>query len=326
MRRSLGLPLFVATRAGDVPAVARPPWSVDGTVPGSALAWDHHRTGEAINLDALPPRVDPGAARGLGTTLADTDAVCSAVAVLLGGPAALPARVEAVFRAASWWCDHLRLPAGTPPRVGRAARRLDAWVNAALVAGGPAGRSAVFARLVRALARRVRAGRALPGASRRADRRLKRWLRASGRLRVPAGADAVVVDLRGVPEAERPSVAAIYAAAPRVAVGVVVEDHPAGGPRYTVGRHPAARAGGPSLLGALGALAAAEFAHGPPARAPEAVPGAETWGGRADVFGSPWNYGSRLGVAEVLAALAAHGFARAAAAGAAPAGDVLGDR
>jgi hypothetical protein len=310
MRRSLSLPLFVATRAADVPACARPPWSVDGTVPGAALAWDHHRSGEAINLDALPAVVDAAEARGLGTTLADTDAVCSAVAVLLGGVQSLPPRVEAVFRAASWWCDHLRVPTGTPPRVARAARRLDAWVNAALVAAGPSGRSAAFARLVRGLVRRVREGRALPGCAPRADRRLQRWLRASGRLRVAAAADAVVVDLRGVSERERPSVAAIYAAAPRAAVGVVVEDHPAGGLRYTVGRHPGARASGGTLLGALAALAAAEFAHGPPARSPEPVPGAETWGGRADVFGSPWNYGSRLDVAAVLAALAAQGFGR----------------
>lgn len=50
---------------------------------------------------------------------------------------------------------------------------------------------------------------------------------------------------------------------------------------------------------ALRALARAEHAHGPPALAPDPVPGAENWGGRATVFGSPWNYGSRLEPAEV---------------------------
>ncbi|MFN7145631.1 MAG: hypothetical protein ACK4YP_17780, partial [Myxococcota bacterium] len=59
------------------------------------------------------------------------------------------------------------------------------------------------------------------------------------------------------------------------------------------------------LVLVLAALAAAEFAHGPPARAPSATPGSENWGGRREVGGSPWNYGSRLGVEEVVGALRA---------------------
>ena len=78
-----------------------------------------------------------------------------------------------------------------------------------------------------------------------------------------------------------------------------------GGLRYTVGTNPFVADRPRDLLAALSALAAAEHGHGPPALSPVPAAGNETWGGRKTVFGSPWNYGSRLTVDEVLALLAA---------------------
>jgi hypothetical protein len=72
------LTLFVATRREDIPAGVHRYASVDGSVPGAALVWDHHITGEPISLDALPATVSLANLDGLGTTLADTDAVIGA--------------------------------------------------------------------------------------------------------------------------------------------------------------------------------------------------------------------------------------------------------
>jgi len=55
---------------------------------------------------------------------------------------------------------------------------------------------------------------------------------------------------------------------------------------------------------ALAALGAVEFSHGPPCLAPEPVPGSENWGGRQRVFGSPWNYGSRIVPSQVVVIVA----------------------
>src|SRR5688500_8266047 len=61
------LRIFVATRADAVPADARPFISVDGAVPGATLTWDHHRSGELVNLEAMPPAIDARDLRGIGT-------------------------------------------------------------------------------------------------------------------------------------------------------------------------------------------------------------------------------------------------------------------
>ncbi len=65
------LRIFIATRAEAVPRECRRFLSVDGSVPGYAVRWDHHATGEHINLDAMPERFDPSDYDGVGTTLAD---------------------------------------------------------------------------------------------------------------------------------------------------------------------------------------------------------------------------------------------------------------
>ena len=77
----LALPCFVATRREDVPVGLVRYVSVDGSVPGAAVTWDHHVTGECINLDAMPETFDACGFDGVGTTLADLDAAASAVAV-----------------------------------------------------------------------------------------------------------------------------------------------------------------------------------------------------------------------------------------------------
>ncbi|MBT7736644.1 hypothetical protein HN709_03065 [Candidatus Peregrinibacteria bacterium] len=87
---------------------------VDGKVKsthGRVLAvYDHHRSGERINLDAVPGLVDESmlamtdelAASGL-----DTDFVVSAVVVRMGGKDKVNERDLRILEAASEWCDLL---------------------------------------------------------------------------------------------------------------------------------------------------------------------------------------------------------------------------
>ena len=108
--------VFVATRLEDVPEGIRRYASVDGSVPGAEVVWDHHVTGERINLDAMPPVIDLKGLEGVGTTLADTDALASVVVLLCGGASGVDPAVLGVLRAASHRCDHL-VAAPTPPRT-----------------------------------------------------------------------------------------------------------------------------------------------------------------------------------------------------------------
>jgi hypothetical protein len=288
--------LFVATRAEDVPVKAYV--SVDGTVPGCLVAWDHHVSGESINLEALPGRVEfaalaraHGVARieGIGTTWADADAVASAVAVLLGGPEALSAEVREVLVSASHWCDHLSPhPAVSGPRDVQ-GRGLAEWIAGAL-REGPGER---FEAVVRSLVACVAEGRPLPVAEPdpQVEATLLR-LGAEGRLTEVAG--VAVVDVRGLPSLPPLRLHGLHARP----LSVIVYAREDGGLRYVVGVNP--RVAHPAEVGAaLAAVAAAEFAHGAPALRAEPGPGSENWGGRATVFGSPWNYGSRLAPAEV---------------------------
>ena len=284
------LSIFVATQSSDIPDGATPFISVDGSVPGAALTWDHHVTGEAINLDAMPAHIDTTGFRGLATPLADTDALASMVAVLFGGAAHLPHEAQAVLRSASHWCDHVRPHPSEDDDTNRIGERVHHHVAQALASVPLDERGAVLAEQVRRFEQHIRRGTALP----QADPPAATHLREEDRLR-EHGAIAVF-DLRGRGRVD-PAVA--YAET-RCPVGLFVRDHPGGGTAYTVGLHPQADPSIGDLRQPLALLARAEHAHGPPARRPEPVPGAETWGGRATVFGSPWNYGSRLTVDEVL--------------------------
>ncbi len=287
--------IFVATRQEDVPQGCVRYLSVDGSVPGCALRWDHHVTGERINLEAMPGRFEASEFDGVGTTFADLDALASVVAVLFGGKAELPAEARAVLESASFWCDHLRAHPEHDAATNRLGRGLLDAIDAEFEGERRAAGSAKFARLARDLARRIVAGEPLPFLDAWPEQmRRARDVQARGQLQC-RGAVALV-DLRDAPEIDPAAVYALH----ECPLSVHVREHEVGGPRYTVGVHPGVEGAPRDIRAALTALAHAEFERGPPALSPEPQPGSENWGGRARVFGSPWNYGSRLEPDEVV--------------------------
>ena len=285
--------IFVATRRVDVPDGLVHYASVDGSVPGAAVTWDHHRTGEGINLDAMPDVFDPTGFDGVGTTLADADAAASVVAFLMGGRSRLPAATRAVLESASHWCDHLAPHPAHDSATNALGRGLREHLDAAL--GLKEARARNFESVCKQLHAVVASGGPLP--FREVDPRVDEAARAlvtSGRLH---GTEAVaLLDLTGGLSVDPLATYSLH----RAPVSVLVDDHPKGGVRYTVGTNPYVDPRPTDLGPALRALAVAEFAYGPPCLAPEPVPGSENWGGRATVFGSPWNFGSRLSADEVV--------------------------
>ncbi|GDX83958.1 hypothetical protein LBMAG42_57690 [Deltaproteobacteria bacterium] len=274
--------------------------SVDGAVPGAAVTYDHHQTGERINLDALPELVDPTQFDGIATTMADTDALASVVAVLMGGPARLQPRVKAILEAASHRCDHLVAHPDHPSEVDELGRGLDNYVGGELAHTPPSRRSATFSRLCWEVFECVRSGAALPTRDQSAWAAAVAAVEAAGQVTMEG--DVLVVDLREHRRVKvRPD--AWYLLRPECRAAVIVDGHPRGGTRFTVGRNPF-RGEDLDMRPTLTALAVAEFARGPPALRPEATAGSENWGGRREVGGSPWNYGSRLGVGEVVGMVA----------------------
>lgn len=276
---------FVATRSVDVPPGLDAFASVDGSVPGALVTWDHHVTGERVNWDTLPAHYDTSVIRGIGTTSADTDAVASAVGVALGGTAHTPPPAAAVLRSASHWCDHLAADARLDAAVNRLGRGLHEWVTRRLQQYDD--RSRAFDVVVRELLDTIRADSELPFLQPPDDDARAQVLLWEG-LVVRRGAVALV-DLTGQPPIQP---LAVYAAHMAAVAVILDRGHPRGR-HYTVGvnplvEHPA------DLRPALEALAVAEYAHGPPALTATPGPGTENWGGRATVFGSPWNYASRI--------------------------------
>lgn len=77
---------------------------VDGNLKGYK-AYDHHLTGDKINLDTIPPKVD--CPKIVATTQLDTDAICSAVVVYFGGVSNINNKYISIFRTASHYCDYL---------------------------------------------------------------------------------------------------------------------------------------------------------------------------------------------------------------------------
>ena len=80
---------------------------VDGPVKGADALYDHHATGEPVNLLAVPDHpIAPGT---LATTMLDGDAVISAAAVLLraAGRHSEVMASFAVLHEAAHWCDWL---------------------------------------------------------------------------------------------------------------------------------------------------------------------------------------------------------------------------
>ncbi|MEI7892467.1 MAG: hypothetical protein WCI05_05220, partial [Myxococcales bacterium] len=288
--------VFVATRLEDVPAGCLRYASVDGSVPGAVVTWDHHVTGEAINLDAMPKVISPDRLDGLdgvGTTLADTDALASVVAVLLQG--SIPVQVRSVLEAASYRCDHLKKHPGVSAEDDLLGRELHGYVSDRLATAG-ADRSSRFGSLCHEVLEAVVRGDALPFDRSTEERNLARVAKLDAAGRIRRGQRVGIVDLRGEGGV---AVEALYT---RIIepVALIVGDHVNGGRRYTVGVNPGAEHGPTTLEPCLIALAALEFSHGAPALRAEPTPGAENWGGRRTVFGSPWNYGSRLDIDEVV--------------------------
>jgi len=284
--------LFVATRREDIPAGVHRYASVDGSVPGAALVWDHHISGEPISLDALPATVSLAGLDGLGTTLADTDAVIGAAVLLRGGTSAIdPARLP-VLRAASWWCDHLRGAPGVGTDDDRLGRGLHDAISRVLHAAKD-DPSPAFASLVLTVTDALATGSPLPFAAppdlAAPSLRTQRRIHDEGPI--------ALVDLRGLDDAPPPLAA--YAEH-RCAIAVTIDDHPQGGHRFTVGVNPHLTDTPADLGAALHAVALAEYAHGAPCVGAAPIAGQENWGGRATVFGSPWNYGSRLTPDEVI--------------------------
>ncbi len=291
----MSLVVFVATRREDVPKQCRCYASVDGSVPGASVIWDHHVTGEAINLDALPAVIEPSLYDGVGTTLADTDALVSVVAVLLGGPARLEPRVLEILRAASHLCDHLVPLPQVDEEIGRLGHGLHGYVWGQLRAARDV--SAAFAGLCGEVADCIAMRRPLPSDSSVLHEQdaLAAQLDQQGRFH--RRGEVALLDVRG----RRNVYAGATYARLSSRVAVMLDDHhTAGGRRYTVGVNPFVQDAPSDLRPALVALARAEFAHGAPAVLERPGPGSENWGGRATVFGSPWNYGSRLEPEEVL--------------------------
>ena len=316
----MSFPIFVATRPEQVPARCSHFISVDGAVPGAALTWDHHQTGERINLDAMPRTIDAKAYDGVGTTLPDTDALASVVAVLMGGVGSLSEDIRSVLESASHHCDHLVPHPAHDQAVNARGRGLDNFVGGALAAVGPARRSATFSRLCRLVHRCVRDGQPLPEAAHPAWSADVALVEAAGGLTLDG--HVLIVDLPRAlragtntdgthrPARRRLSVRpdAWYLTRPSCTVAVIIDRHPRGGVRYTIGHnpfHPSAAGGTTDMRPVLERLAKLEFEHGAPALAPRAAAGCENWGGRKEVGGSPWNYGSRLSIADVLAGIGA---------------------
>jgi hypothetical protein len=289
------LRIFVATRAGDVPAGCARLLSVDGTVPGFTRRFDHHTTGERINLDSMPDMIDARDLDGVGTTLADMDAVASVVVVLLGGRSRVPTGALAILESASHWCDHLVPHPAHDAESNRLGRGLLDTVARSLE-GSHATVSERFSDECRKLADAIVRGAPLPYSDAFVGEQAKaEALARDGR--VHSEGPVAWLDLRGRGPIDPLALYAVH----RASVAVTVASRRDGGWSYSVGTNPLVEPRPADLSPALRALAAAEYAHGAPARGPEPVPENENWGGRATVFGSPWNYGSRLGPEEVVA-------------------------
>jgi hypothetical protein len=78
---------------------------VDGSIEGYR-AYDHHKTGEKINLDAMPSVIND-LPMVVATTQIDSDAICSAVVVYFGGEGNIDKKYSDIFRTASTYCDYL---------------------------------------------------------------------------------------------------------------------------------------------------------------------------------------------------------------------------
>jgi hypothetical protein len=292
-----------AVAARVAPDSPRPVVAVDGPVEGADVRYDHHATGEAVNLLAIPEQ--PPAPATIATTMLDGDAVISAAVVLLraaGEGSVVKAHWPVLYEAAHW-CDHL-IASGRYPEAERAGLGLHCWLKDRGLAMGEAlawaagevrtrdgsapqvmpserTRSAVFRDLTRAVVSGLRLGD-LPCDFAYLDR--------LGAMEHEARRSIALVD--GPITVLRPDAfidpLAMYRVVETDAVVVARRHRDGGGVHYTLGVHPRAY-GRVDIRPALAALARKEAG----------------WGGRATAGGSPLDRPSRLHVDDVVAALRA---------------------
>lgn len=297
--RLAGFQVFCATRPEDVPRSCARFFSVDGSVPGYTVRWDHHVTGEATNLDAMPDQIDTTGFDGVGTTVPDVDALASVIVVLLGGKASVPGAALEVLRSASHWCDQLREHPDLSREANRLGKGLSAAIGAELRAASRERRAEVFAAQCWKVAFGIARGEPLPFAE--DDANLESALSALvSEGRVTRHGELGVIDLRGAPSVDPRAVYEAFG----FRVCVRVADHPSGGVRYTVGANPLEDCP-VDLEPALLALSRAEHQAGPSHARRLPGPDPDDWGGRRTVLGSPWNHGSRLAPDEVVRTVAA---------------------
>ena len=119
---------FVGDRIPDDADIPRPVVTVDGEVVGEDVAFDHHRTGEGVNLDSLPTeRIEIGT---IATSMIDTDSVVSAAVLLARQRGQVPSdALWAALRAACYYCDHLVAPPGCDEQASRQGLGLHCWVK-----------------------------------------------------------------------------------------------------------------------------------------------------------------------------------------------------
>jgi hypothetical protein len=278
----------------------RPVIAVDGPVAGATLSFDHHATGESVNLLAIPDLAPRPAT--IATTMLDTDAVISGAVVLLrsSGDGDAVMRVWDILYEACTFCDHL-VPSGLHPAAEQAGLGLHCWLKdrgfamsevfawaageVTVTANGevrprpsPATRATVFERLALAIVAGIRR-RSLP-----ADLRYLSHLgamEADVRRAIRHVHDHVTV-LRSEGYLEP---LAIYRV---VDTGLVVmqRDLPQGRWKYTVGVHPRSTATF-NLRPLLDELRKVEAG----------------WGGRSNVCGSPLGKGSSIALEQLLGIL-----------------------
>ena len=122
------LPRFVVS-CQPVHGLPLPVVGVDGPVHWADVLYDHHATGEAVNLETLP--FAPVTPATLVTTMLDGDAVISAAVLLLrcAGEHAAVERAWPVLYEAAHYCDHL-VPSGRHGEtIARAGLGLHCWLK-----------------------------------------------------------------------------------------------------------------------------------------------------------------------------------------------------
>lgn len=291
--------------------------SVDGSVPGAEVTWDHHVTGEKINLDAMPSQV-PGGYSAFATCLPDIDAAASMVVATLGGECNVLAETAAILRCASHWCDYLSPNPDFDAEQNRLGRGLLDWFNGhrpRLKFGEVDPKDgAWFGEATQALLEAVISFESgstplpyvddYPKACERAREFYSEGgisFHGIGKCRL-----ALVEPPPGPAKARAFGPDAVCSLLPPD-VGVVVYADGGAAPnvyKYTVGVNPLSNVAPSSLKPALELLAAREFelAQAEKRAAPlggAPIPANKNWGGRPTVFGSPWD-GSHLTIGTVV--------------------------